>query len=183
MTTPLKAVAAGGNSAELREWVAGVDFLPIAFGGTGGTTQITARAGLGLGSAAVAAILGAVSQSGGVPTGAIFQTGSNANGDFIQFASGWQICTKTQTVNTAISNTDGGGVVYSTAVNLGSYPAAFSPLAPSVILTVSGSAGSFMTASTIPQTPTIWGSYFISSGAARAATNHYISCLAIGRWF
>lgn len=94
MTTPLKAVAAGGNSAELREWVAG-DFLPVALGGTGGTTAAAARSNLGLGAAAVAAILGTVSQSGGVPTGAIFQTGSNANGDFIRFASGWQICTHT----------------------------------------------------------------------------------------
>ncbi len=182
MTTPLKAVAAGGNSAELREWVAG-DSLPVALGGTGGTTAAAARSNLGLGAAAVAAILGTVSQSSGVPTGAIIEKGSNANGEFVRFADGTQICWKVQTVNAAISNSDGGGVVYSTAINLGSYPAAFSPLAPSVILTVSGSAGSFMTASTVSQTPTIWGSYFISSGAARAATNHYISCLAIGRWF
>lgn len=93
MTTPLKAVAAGGNSAELREWVPG-DFLPVSLGGTGGTTAAAARSNLGLGAAAVAAILGTVSQSGGVPTGAIFQTGSNANGEFIRFASGWQICSQ-----------------------------------------------------------------------------------------
>lgn len=37
-------------------------------------------------------ILGIVSQSGGVPTGAIIQRGSNANGEFIRFADGTQIC-------------------------------------------------------------------------------------------
>ncbi|UXC19170.1 hypothetical protein [Comamonas squillarum] len=91
MTTPLKAIAAGGNSAELREWVAG-DFLPVALGGTGGTTAAAARSNLGLGSAAVAAIVGTVSQSGGVPTGAIIQRGSNANGEFVRYADGAQIC-------------------------------------------------------------------------------------------
>lgn len=37
-------------------------------------------------------ILGAVSQSGGVPTGAVIQRGSNANGEFVRFADGTQIC-------------------------------------------------------------------------------------------
>jgi len=38
-------------------------------------------------------ILGTVSQTGGVATGAIIQRGSNANGDFVRFADGTQICT------------------------------------------------------------------------------------------
>lgn len=37
-------------------------------------------------------ILGAVSQSGGIPTGAVVQRGSNANGEFVRFADGTQIC-------------------------------------------------------------------------------------------
>jgi hypothetical protein len=37
-------------------------------------------------------ILGTVSQSGGVPTGAIIQRGSNANGEFVRYADGTQIC-------------------------------------------------------------------------------------------
>lgn len=64
-----------------------------------------ARGDLGLGSAAVRealgssgalysrdSILGAVSQSSGVPTGAVIQRGSNANGEFVRFADGTQIC-------------------------------------------------------------------------------------------
>ena len=39
-------------------------------------------------------ILGTVSESDGVPTGAIFETGSNSDGDFIRFADGTQICTR-----------------------------------------------------------------------------------------
>jgi hypothetical protein len=38
-------------------------------------------------------ILGTVSQSGGVPTGAVIERGSNANGEYVRFADGTQICT------------------------------------------------------------------------------------------
>ena len=66
--------------------------VPVAKGGTGGTTQAAARAGLGLGAAAVAAILGTVSQTGGVPTGAIVEKVVNANGEATKFADGRLIC-------------------------------------------------------------------------------------------
>lgn len=39
-------------------------------------------------------ILGTVSQSGGVPTGAIIERGSNANGEYVKFADGTMICQK-----------------------------------------------------------------------------------------
>ncbi|WP_253946415.1 hypothetical protein, partial [Pseudomonas aeruginosa] len=64
-----------------------------------------ARGDLGLGSAAVRealgssgalysrdSILGTVSQSSGVPTGAVIQRGSNANGEFVRIADGTQVC-------------------------------------------------------------------------------------------
>ena len=38
-------------------------------------------------------ILGTVSESGGVPTGAIIESGSNANGEFVKYADGTMICT------------------------------------------------------------------------------------------
>jgi hypothetical protein len=37
-------------------------------------------------------VLGTVSQSSGVPTGAIIERGSNANGEYVRFADGTQIC-------------------------------------------------------------------------------------------
>jgi hypothetical protein len=37
-------------------------------------------------------ILGTVSQSGGVPTGAIIERGSNTNGEFVKYADGTQVC-------------------------------------------------------------------------------------------
>ena len=41
-------------------------------------------------------ILGTVSQSAGVPTGAVIERGSNANGEYVRFADGTQICTQTK---------------------------------------------------------------------------------------
>lgn len=45
-------------------------------------------------------LLGPVSQSGGTPTGAVIEHGSNGNGDYVRFANGTQICTNS---NTAIT--------------------------------------------------------------------------------
>lgn len=45
-------------------------------------------------------ILGPVAQAAGVPTGALIEYGSNANGSYVRFADGLQICTK---ANTAIT--------------------------------------------------------------------------------
>ncbi|MGZ0372300.1 gp53-like domain-containing protein, partial [Citrobacter freundii] len=46
----------------------------------------TALANLGLRTAAKADVVGTVSQSGGVPTGAIIERGSNSNGEYTKFA-------------------------------------------------------------------------------------------------
>ncbi|ULR87372.1 hypothetical protein [Comamonas sp. B21-038] len=116
----------------------------------------------------------------GIP---IVERGSNTDGEYVRYADGTQFCSKILTINTAISNSDGGGVLYSPAVNLGAFPKTFSPQAPSVNLTVSGGAGAFITSGSMPQTTTSWGNCFVSSGASRAATNYYISCLAKGNWF
>jgi len=66
--------------------------LPVTNGGTGGTTQATARTGLGLGTAAVADITGTVSFSGGVNTGAVLEEGGSGTNRYVRLASGLQIC-------------------------------------------------------------------------------------------
>ena len=53
-----------------------------------------------------ATILGTVSQSGGVPTGAVIQRSIHAtNGEFVRFADGTQICTRTITFDLAGATT------------------------------------------------------------------------------
>lgn len=63
----------------------------VALGGTGAITA--AAAADALGAFRRGTLLGTVSQTGGVPTGAIIERGSNANGDYVRFADGTQICT------------------------------------------------------------------------------------------
>lgn len=64
---------------------------------TSGTSDTTAGRLLTTGAGPVQAfrrgnILGTVGQASGVPTGAIIERGSNANGEFVRFADGTQIC-------------------------------------------------------------------------------------------
>jgi hypothetical protein len=68
------------------------DVLPVTKGGTGGTSEADARAKLGLGSAARAPLVGTVSQSGGVPTGSVFEANTNGNGSFVKHADGSMEC-------------------------------------------------------------------------------------------
>ncbi|WP_313331555.1 hypothetical protein [Comamonas sp.] len=175
MTTPLKAVAAGGNSAELREWIAG-DYLPIALGGTGGVTAAAARANLGLGAAAVAAILGAVSQSAGVPTGAIVQRGSNANGEFVRLADGTQFCT-VYVVQASRS-------IPTSPVSVGtwSFPAAFAAVPYAEVKHVGGSAPYLHTDAEGVVAAGV-NAIYMTAFAAGLTTAPTLVMFAIGRWF
>jgi hypothetical protein len=51
-------------------------------------------------------ILGTVSQSSGVPTGAIIERGSNANGEFVRYADGTLICFHNLSIDLGTSFTD-----------------------------------------------------------------------------
>lgn len=120
-------------------------------------------------------ILGTVSQSGGVPTGAVIQRGSNSNGEYVRFADGTMICTG---VGDAVAVTTAKGALYGgDAAYTWTYPAAF-VVAP----VVSGSAGQTLR----------WVSYDKSYAAnvgyrllAHASSASLVSPshIAIGRWF
>lgn len=69
-------------------------------------------------------ILGTVSQSGGIPTGAVIERGTNANGDYIRFADGTQICQGTVTVPNV--STAVGSIFSSSTTPTWTYPSAFS---------------------------------------------------------
>jgi len=117
-------------------------------------------------------ILGTVSESGGVPTGAIIERGSNANGEFVKYADGTMICTGSATVN--FNNT-------STRQDY-SFPAAFTDTpSGSFNITTSG-------------TPALWETYNSIHVAGRSGSLRLGVYLAfnvtrggrfcfIGRWF
>ncbi len=154
--------------------------VPVAKGGTGGTNPALARSGLGLKSAAIADIVGAVSQSGGVPTGAIVERGNSANGEYVKFADGTMICTSL-----------GRALEFFNPSNLftrWTYPVAFAAT-PMVLVNQSGSS--------IPFTKQATGCYaytrtntsalcsiasvgqFVSSDASAGV----LDVVAIGRWY
>ncbi|UBB15409.1 hypothetical protein [Comamonas odontotermitis] len=175
--TPLKLTPTSGTTGELREFAAG-DFLGIAAGGTGVSAGTVAdvRTALGLGSAAVAPILGTVSQSGGVPTGAIVQRGSNANGEFVRFADGTMICQHSFTESLNL-NTQASGFYFATQG--WTFPATFA-VAPQVIPQTR--IGSQLTPMAPGDSTTTLCNFFplaLSSQSGTATTR----VTAIGRWF
>jgi len=94
-TAPSIAFASDSNTGLYR---IGADQLGLAEGGVD-RGRLYARRN----------ILGTVSQTAGVPTGAGFESGANANGTYVRFADGTLICTHNVTLsggeNTTISGT------------------------------------------------------------------------------
>ena len=77
-------------------------------------------------------ILGPVSQTGGVPTGAIIERGANANGDYVRFADGTQICTRADLL--------AGYISAEYCAETWTYPAVFAAPPNAVTLTLNGGA-------------------------------------------
>lgn len=128
-------------------------------------------------------ILGTVSQSGGVPTGAVIERGSNANGGYVRFADGTQICWGAEQLGTA--STASGSVFVSNGLTF-TFPAAF-VLAPSgvngaVTLSsrwVSGAAAQWSgTGADVTKTQVTCRLI-----AAVSGSQSNVSYIAIGRWF
>lgn len=137
------------------------------------------------GNAVIPGLVGTVSQSGGVPTGAIIETGTNANGTYIKYACGTMICHgivskpsgTTVTTQAGVTGLYWGGDVTWT------YPAAFLTI-PTVSVGVSRSSS---------DTNAAWGAARGISGSSvslRYWSNVSSDTLglnflpvAIGRWF
>lgn len=130
-------------------------------------------------------ILGTVSQASGTPTGAIIQRGSNANGEFVRFADGTQICRtyidESEAAWTAALGTS--GLFLRTANLLWTFPASFAGAADVVGSPVvnSGSARgvSVLTRSNVNSVVRAWD----STARPEGGTPKGISLIAEGRWF
>lgn len=120
-------------------------------------------------------VLGAVSQSGGVPTGKVIERGSNANGEYVRFADGTQICNVTAA---AVDTTTAAGAVYMhTNILTWTFPAAFA--AAPVVAGGGGNAARWLA----PNAPSVnSAAYRVYSYGSSGATSAP-SLTAIGRWF
>jgi hypothetical protein len=116
-------------------------------------------------------IVGTVSQSGGVPTGAIIEQGSNANGSYIKFADGTLICTHSYQAGNATTITSFGTFTF---------PATFSSLTGLSFVcraATSGSPAPYVYFYTEPTTTT-----YIPLVASSGIYTLFLMT-AVGRWF
>ncbi|TFB40926.1 phage tail protein [Pseudomonas sp. F01002] len=154
--------------------------ISVAQGGTGGTTQALARSGLGLGTAAVAAIIGAVSQSGGTPTGALMEYVSGANGEAWKFASGLMICTRSRSYGLVVGDfTIYGSIWY--YYGSWTFPSSFA--APPVVTGAARGAGRVHALNADPNTTVSTCNFFVIDYTSPVATTVSEKLVAVGRWF
>jgi hypothetical protein len=154
--------------------------LSVAQGGTGvKTIAALLTALITAGAYAKTNILGTVSQASGVPTGAVIETGTNANGTYTKYADGTMICTGASagTVTTSTVN----GTVYYGTVGIPVFPATFST-APKVSYSSERNANFFSwVAQNTGATTTAPASVYVCSLVSTAVAG--VSYIAIGRWF
>lgn len=118
-------------------------------------------------------VLGTVSQSAGVPTGAVIERGSNGNGEYVRFADGTQICTILSTFTAAAEVVWTFPAVFAATPNYLSASVNY-PLAPrhyNVDTAVTG-GGTYAT---------IYRS--VRETRAPVADGFEINVMAVGRWF
>ncbi|MBV4507676.1 phage tail protein [Pseudomonas sp. BW13M1] len=140
-------------------------------------TPSSARTTLGLKTAAVADIVGTVSQAGGVPTGAIIERGSNANGEYTRYADGTQECWFMASDTTAINAALGSG--FRSGGFIWTFPIAFSAL-PRCVATpfLTSCTGAAINASSAASC-----AYVYTAPAVQASSSMSVYLFAKGRWF
>ena len=137
---------------------------------------------LGLRTAAKADVVGTVSQSGGVPTGAIIERGSNSNGEYTKFADGTLICWFTRSVESITSNPSGGTTnLYFSTESVFTFPATFVGTKPAVAPSAPLSSGGTSSWPSVRGSSLTGTSLALISNVQNAAA--YLGYTAVGRWF
>lgn len=124
-------------------------------------------------------LLGTVSQASGVPTGAVIERGSNANGEYVRFADGTQICVSPDF--TSVDVTTATGSIYRNAA-----PLSWTP--PASFASVNSISGGVISQA---NSQTHWGAMrAVSSTELQitvfspvSITARSVRAFAIGRWF
>lgn len=128
-------------------------------------------------------VVGTVSQVGGLSTGAIIERGSNANGEYVRWADGTQICRHRATLTADITRARG-SLFDSAFGDSWTYPASFTAQ-PRVMATISdGGGASALVLSVKLATPGL-SSALIDLFAATnlIGVNVSVDLVAFGRWY
>ncbi len=137
-------------------------------------------------------ILGPVTMSGNTPSGAVIERGSNANGEYVRFADGTQICTHAIPLGSIVAA--GGGTwdnPYRTAPDVNwTFPAAFAntPVVQGRGIPPSGLGANPERRRNMPSIGranalTLYQLHLVRLGSAPDADTFEIGLTAIGRWF
>jgi hypothetical protein len=123
-------------------------------------------------------IVGSVAQSGGTPTGAIIERGSNANGEFVRLADGMQFCALT--LNITDITTASGSIFTSSGETGWTFPAAFASATNLAVLCGLRASGAAWAKGRAASTAAAQLRLFSSTSAGGSYT---VEALAVGRWF
>lgn len=152
--------------------VVGDESLDVYLGKRAGSTEYPLRRIVHSGN-----IVGTATQSAGVPTGAIIERGSNANGKYVKYADGTMICTGVSAAGVVTSVAF--GQIYTNTATTFTFPAAFAavPVVAPAVGYVSGAPvwGGVDSASTTGCSIRVF-----SGGSNGGGQPKYI---AVGRWF
>jgi len=124
-------------------------------------------------------VLGTVSQSGGDPTGAIIERGSNANGEYVRFADGTQICTANVTASLTSTVAFQGG--FRSSGQTADFPAAFISVPTVSAFVDDASAFGAVAHASTPVGGWRWAAVTVDSQGTAATRDVHLT--AIGRWF
>lgn len=149
--------------------------LSVAQGGTGGTTQATARTGLGLGSAAIVDAVGLVAN------GAIVETGSSGTGSWTKFADGTMLTQHRGTI--ALNITIAYGALFYGSSAAIAFPQTFVGDLPKLALSVSnGPVAALWVGRQAAVTASGTGSFIILAPSSLPNAVVTMDIIATGRW-
>ena len=121
-------------------------------------------------------ILGTVSETAGVPTGAVIESGSNSDGEYTKFADGTMICTKEAS---GVTITGSNGSIYQSSSSiLWTFPVAFTASPVSTGSPVSATRFWFSGGTT-----SLTNANFRLCAATSEGSSIASRLTAIGRWF
>lgn len=147
------------------------------------TGQPDLAAGASAGGAALHTqdtVLGTVTQSGGVPTGAIVERGANIDGQYVRYADGTQICT--EIAYSADGTATASGALWQSPLLSWTFPAPFDTVDS---ITGTTRRGGYIGGVCVGSTPTGTAAdyHFWTSTTLPVGTTIAIYLLAVGRWF
>lgn len=123
-------------------------------------------------------ILGTVTESGGVPTGALIERGSNANGEYVRFSDGTLFCWHEFTADVAISTALMGG--FRSPDMDWTFPATFTAAPVASALPVSFASFGVSSRTYGSATAAVFN---LTAVTSQSSETRRIRCSAIGRWY